>query len=235
MKLSIVTGALNRPEAFLRLVSSIVDSTTVDWEMVVADASDTTMSSRDPRIRILAEKPRLGCVKGYNRAFREARGEWVIWLNDDCEVVQGYDVESIALMEANPTIGLGALHYSENGGPFHVNSAWHALYANFGIIRRELGDQLGWFDEDLTMYGNDNSLTCRVLMAGFGVADIPKARILHHAIDDAERLRNKQYQYRDNAVIQHKYLPHQPKWIATYLKHRLPNDTEPWPHGIQPA
>lgn len=232
--LSLVTGAMNRPESFARLVRSIVERTSVSWELVVSDASDVTLMCDLEQVRILPEKPRLGCVKGYNRAFKAAAGEFVIFLNDDAEVCPNYDVEAIAFMEAHPRIGLGALHYCEADKPFHINSAWGVPYANFGILRRELGNEIAWMDEALTMYGNDNSLTFRVLLADKGVADIPTARIVHHSEKDQVRIDNQANRQRDNRILQDKYMPLRKQWTAAYQRHRIPTTIEPWAHGVRP-
>ena len=235
MKLSLVTGTVNRPEPFANLVRSIVEHTTVDWELVVSDASDVPVECSDPRVRILPERPRLGCVKGYNKAFREARGAWIIFLNDDAEVTAGYDTAAIEFMEAHPQIGLGCLHYSENGGPFHFNSAWGVPYPNFGIFSKTLGEQVGYFDDALIMYGNDNSLALRILLADRGIADIPGSRILHHSRQDEVRAENQKHRARDNAVLHDTYMPSRRYWLAAYRKYRLPGQAEPWPHGQEPG
>ncbi len=234
-KLSIVTGTMNRQESFLRLVNSIVDRASVAWELIVSDASDEPYNLQLPgNVKMLPERPRLGCVKGYNRAFREATGEWIIWLNDDCEVMPNFDAAAIGFMEANRKIGLGALHYSEDSGPFHVNSAWGCIYANFGIIRKSLGTQVGFFDEDLEMYGCDNSLTLRVLLAGFGVAGIADSQVIHHSVKDSHRIENQRSRREDNEILTRKYMPHRAEWTAVYRENFIDDGTDPWIHGRRP-
>ena len=211
MMLSLVTGTRNRKDSFLRLVRSIVDRTVVEWELIVADASDGPIIIETlPGITVLPERPRLGMSAGYNRAFREASGEWVIWLNDDCEVLSGYAERSIAYMQEHPEIGLGCIYYSDPTGGFRVNGCCYGMhYANFGIIRRELGNQIGWFDEDVCpMYGNDNSLAYRVLIAGYGVAPISGAHIHHHADEDLERAMNNMNRMIDAQRLKDKYGPY---------------------------
>ncbi len=233
--LSLVTGLVNRPDSFRRLLNSIQANTSVSFELVVSDASDEPfdVAGLPPNIRIIPEQPRVSGVFGYNRAFAESEGDWVIYLNDDAEVMPGYAEAAIAFMEAHPQIGLGCLHYSENGGPFRVNSSWGVMYGNFGIISRELGNQIGWMDSDLTLYGNDNSLTFRVLLAGKGVTDIPEARILHHSVNDQQRRDNQKFRQRDNDVLTRKYMPLRGHWQSTY--HRLKTGTTvPWVHGVNP-
>ncbi|HTK88439.1 MAG TPA: glycosyltransferase [Nitrospiraceae bacterium] len=233
MKLSLVTGTRNRPTDFKRLLDSIDSYTPVSWELVVGDASDEPLECGHPNVRILPERPRLGCVKGYNRAFKACLGEWVLYLNDDAEVCRDYATAAIAFMEAHPQIGLGALHYSHLGDPFHVNSAWGAIYANFGIIRRTLGNYVSWFDEDLEMYGNDNSLTFRVLLAGYGVADIPSARLLHHCTDDVHREENQRSRRRDNEILRKKYWHLRDVWLKTFQRHYVKTATVSWPEGVR--
>lgn len=236
-KLSIVTGHCNRPDSLARLIRSIEACAAVDWELVISDASDVAFLSANPRVRIMPEKPRLGCTKGYNRAFRQARGEWVMWLNDDVEVLRGFDNCAIAFMEAHERIGLGALHYAEPPAKpeFHVNEAWGCLYANFGILRRELGESVGWMDPEIEMYGCDNSLTLKVLLKDKGVADIPEARVIHHSVKDAVRAANQKNKTKDNRTLTVKYMPLRRHWLANYKKHRIDSGNAAWAHGQKPA
>lgn len=234
MKLSLVTGTLNRPESLQRLITSIETHTTVDWELVISDASEIPFRTDNPRIKVLHEKPRLGCTRGYNRAFRAAAGYWVIWLNDDAEVLRAYDIAAIRFMESHPKIGIGALHYSECGGPFHVNEAWGATYPNFGILLRSVGDEVGWMDEEIEMYGCDNSLAFKILLTDRGVADIPEARVIHHSVKDQTRIDNQKNRQRDNKRLTEKYMPLRRHWLFAFRRHRVDSGVPAWSHGVQP-
>lgn len=235
MKLSLVTGKVERHSEFQRLVDSIFRHTTIGrWELVVSDASEEPYQPQAANIRVLHEKPRQTHSRGYNRAFRVARGEYILWLNDDATVCSGYDVAAIEFMETHPHIGLGALYYSEDGSPFHVNSAWQTIYANFGIFKKSLGERVGYFDEGIKMYGADNSLAFRILLQGFGVAGIPEARIIHHSTKDQIRVENQATRSEDNAYLQRVYMPLKRHWQETFRKHcSIVDTTEVWPHGRQ--
>jgi GT2 family glycosyltransferase len=192
--LSIVTGTRNRPQDFARLMVSIEAHTSVDHEVIVADASEDPLYTDDlaENVVVLRERPPLGYSRGYNAAFRRARGTWVIWLNDDVEVLPGYADAAIHFMETHSAIGLGALYYREGFRDFAVHSYFGMLYANFGILEWNFGDAIGWFDEDLPMYGTDNALAFKVLLAGKGIAAIPQARIIHYATQDIHRRENSE-------------------------------------------
>lgn len=189
------------------------------WELIVADASnEPTDNAFGPNVKIIHEIPRLGFVKGYNNVFQAATGKWVIWLNDDAEVQPGYATAAVQFMGANPDVGLGALYYAEGRLPYRVWSCYGMLYANFGIISRELGNQVGWFDEDLMMYGSDNSLTFRVLLAGKGVASIPGARIWHHVQLDQWKKENQKHRQPDGTKLHAKYFPRVEQMRSVYSK-----------------
>lgn len=218
--LSLVTGTLNRPDSFARLAKSIIEWTKVPWELVVSDASDEPYKEKYPdNVIFLPERPRLGCVKGYNRAFKHCRGKWVIWLNDDAEVMPGYDTAAIDFMEKNPDCGLGALYYANHTMPYFVQTYHEMLYANFGIISRELGEKVGWMDEVVRMYGNDNSITFRVLLEGLGIGSIQGARIWHHPIQDKQRIENESRHAEDAAALMGKYRQFLPYMKEVYNRH----------------
>jgi len=225
-ELSIVVGTRNRPEGFRALVDSIEAHTPMSWELVVSDASDIPIDEQEvatdvtwPKIRIIPERPRLGHVKGYNVAFKACRGKWVLWLNDDVEVMSGYAENAIRFMEDNPHIGMGAIYYDERPHQdFHINYAWGMPYANFGILRRSFGNKLGWFDEDFEMYGADNAFTFQVLLAGMGIAGIPNSRVHHNVVNDPARQENQTQaaHFRATDILEAKYRRKLPELLQLY-------------------
>lgn len=207
-ELSIVLGCLDRPGTFLDLYTSIQKFTQgVDWELVVSDASRITPldPASFPAARIIKEEPRLGHVKGYNQAFRQARGEYVVWLNDDCLVTEDWAKNALQYMRARSDVGMGALYYCVWGEPYFYNEYWGMPYANFGIIKRELGEQLKWFDEEMYFYGADNSLAFKVFLSGKLVRAIPSARVIHRPYTDIYRRSNESHQPLDASILNNKY------------------------------
>ncbi len=207
-ELSIVLGCLDRPGNFLDLYTSIQQDTQgIDWEIVVSDASKITPLNPDafPQARIIKEVPRLGHVKGYNQAFRQAQGEYVVWLNDDCVVTPDWAKNALDYMKSRPDVGLGALSYCIWDRPFFYNEYWGMPYANFGIIKRELGESLKWFDEEMYFYGADNSLAFKVFCSGKLVRGISSSRIIHRPFHDSYRAGNESHQPMDAAILNRKY------------------------------
>lgn len=209
MELSIVLGTMDRPKEFLGLYDSIIKHTQgISWELVVSDAAQITPLEPGlfPSARIIPENPRLGHVKGYNRLFREAKGEYVLWLNDDCVVTPDWAKNALAFMRSREDVGLGALFYCVWDPPFFCNSWLGDLpYANFGIINREYGNRLGWFDDEMYFYGADNSLAFKVFLSGKLVRGIPNSRVIHRPFLDIHRPGNERHQPSDAAIVRNKY------------------------------
>jgi GT2 family glycosyltransferase len=210
--LSIIVGTLDRPESFGSMYKSIEQNTSnIDWELIVSDAGNkfpVDASLLSNRTKLIIERPRLGFVKGYNKSFRMAQGKYICWLNDDAIVQPNWAQEAIKFMDNNKWVGMGAFYWMNQGGPDY-NVEWYQglPYANFGIIDREFGNCLDWFDEDMTMYGSDNSISFRVFLAGKPVVGMSKARILHRPYTDSYRIDNEKLQAKDAEILMNKYRP----------------------------
>ena len=209
-EMSIVIGTRHRPDAYRRFLQSFLDSVTVLTEVIVLDASDErTYTLEDPPASTLGpdvlgelvihhEKPRLGTIRGYNVGFGFAHGRYVTWFNDDVELERGWDKIAVDYMDAHPEIGIGAVYFKDRCGESWQNhyaiQHWQGMqYANFGVVRREWGNEIGWFDErtGAKMYGCDNSICLNMLAAGHAVVPIPGCKCKHwRTLDEDRRLNN---------------------------------------------
>lgn len=206
--ISVCVASRNRPKSLSRLLASIHKhaSALIPIEVVISDGSDQPSCEAQGDVRVLRQPPVNGvprtAIQGFNSAFRAARGEYVAWFNDDCAVTAGWDVAAFEFMSQNSNVGVGAMSWCDMHSDdarhhkcrFMVRSIWGVVYANFGIISRDLGERVGWFDERLTSaYGCDNSLCCRVMDLGLGVVAIAGSKVVHYRVVDVTRQEN----YRD--------------------------------------
>lgn len=206
--ISVVIGTRSRKDIYERFVKSVIDNASVFTEIVVGDATQENRYAHDfvtsnvatgawVCVRVNHESPPLGMLRGYNQCFRRCNGEWVAWFNEDCELLPGWDVAAMSFMRQNETVGLGAVYFSdrdEDGsyGPFRVYSyPFSAPHANFGFIRRDLGEKIGWFDERLGWgYGSDSAFGLQVIAYGKAVTRIPGCKCIHHRAWDNEMNQN---------------------------------------------
>jgi GT2 family glycosyltransferase/glycosyltransferase involved in cell wall biosynthesis len=179
--------------------------------ILVDDAStDATQESARavPGLRYIRNEENLGFIASCNRGAEEARGEFLVLLNNDTQVLEGWLEALLRTFRDQPGAGLvGAkLVYpdgrlQECGGlVFSDGSGW-----NFGrgddpdrpqyqylretdycsgaclVIRTELFRELGGFDTRFApAYYEDTDLAFRVRDAGRQVFVQPRAVVIHH-------------------------------------------------------
>lgn len=228
--LSIVSGTMDRPDSYKLFIDSVVEHTHVPHEIIIADASQGENYVHEPPARPemtrfvhIVEKPRIGTLKGYNVAFRQSRARYTVWFNDDCEMLPGWDLRAVNFMEAHPEIGIGIVYFKDTHRgtlkPYYEYQTYFKVpVPNFGVVRREVGEKIGWFDESLgNMYGCDTDLGMQTLVSGYGVAPIPGCKIIHHRVWDQQREENYMRRNLDTVKFVLKWpKTREPEIIAAY-------------------
>jgi len=183
----------------------------ISYEVLLADdcSDDLTENVKDiiKGIRVIRTADNLKFLKNCNQAAKQARGKYLLFLNNDTQVQKNWLAPLVELMEKHPEAGLtgsklvypdGSLQ--ECGGILWKDgSAW-----NYGhgrnpalpefcyvkecdyisgasiMIRRDLWDRLGGFDESFApAYYEDSDLAFRVRASGFKVMVQPESVVVH--------------------------------------------------------
>jgi hypothetical protein len=146
-----------------------------------------------PAVRPLPLDRNLGYAGGNNAGARIASGKYLVFLNDDTEVERHWLRALVAPAERDPAIGLVTSRIVYGDRPDVVDSAgdgylrcggafkhWHGQSADtapgsrevFGacgaafLIRRDLFESIGGFDEDYFMVYEDVDLSYRARLRG---------------------------------------------------------------------
>lgn len=212
-RVSIIIPAYRHFETTAACLASLA-STRCDAavEIIVADdaSGDDSVEKlgRIDGLKLVAGKENLGFIGNCNRAAEQARGEFVCFLNNDTEVLDGWLDALLSTFEKRPDAGLvGArLVYADGrlqecgGLIFNDGSGW-----NYGrddnparpeyqylrecdyvsgaciVLRRELWNDLGGFDSHYApAYYEDTDLAFRVRARGLKVYVQPAATVIHH-------------------------------------------------------
>jgi GT2 family glycosyltransferase len=216
-EVTIVTGTLDRPEPLRRMVESLrKHETGVTWEVIVADAGTAAVPPLGPGVRVIPEKPRLGWTKGYNAAFAHGTGKYFVWLNDDVEWTMPVLPAAIRLLRDNPRVGMAAIPFWDNGIFVEFQQHRSIPYASFGVISADLFRRVGGFDGRIYMYGCDNTIAFRVLLAGYGIKFLPRnVHLVHHRHQDEHRMANEKTQPEDVSRLDAIYGRHYDAMRAT--------------------
>lgn len=160
----------------------------------------------DSRIRFI-NNPAIDIPIGLNLAIRASRGRYVIRVDAHSELPDGYALRSIADLEETGAVNVGGLMYARGKTPFqnavaraynsrfglgggsyhHRGIAGPAESAYLGVFRREIFDEVGYFDETLKR-GEDWELNLRIRNAGHLVWFDPTLEVTYWPRDTWSKL-----------------------------------------------
>lgn len=202
-----------RSHSLLAAIDSVRRQTRDDWELIIVGQSDDPMLAEiaeqaarsDSRIHYLHLLSR-GASRARNTAIKAAAGEWIAFLDDDCEADRTWLATIAEYVRANDDVGLvggallrpaivpGSLHAcpalipSESVYDPPVSNrlppaGWDWVGANVAIARSVL-QQLGPFDIYLgpgTAFpvAEDTDYKLRLEAAGIKMAATPRSIVYH--------------------------------------------------------
>lgn len=209
---SIIIPVYNQfPYTYNCLKSIAQHSGDVPYEVIIADDCSTDLTVKIEEIvsgiRLIRNEENLRFLRNCNKAAKEAKGKYILFLNNDTQVTENWLQPLIKLPEEREDIGMtgSKLIYpdgrlQEAGGiVWQDGSAWNyghgqnpsmpeysyvkeADYISGAaiMIRRSLWEELGGFDERFApAYYEDTDLAFQVRKAGFKVIFQPKSVVIH--------------------------------------------------------
>lgn len=212
-QVSIIIPAYNQVEYTYHCLESILENTqNVTYEVIVADDQSTDDTVKLPEkvkgIRISRTPQNMGFLKNCNLAAGQARGQYILFLNNDTRVQPGWLDSLVKLIESDPSIGMVGSKFvypdgrlQEAGGILWSNgTGWNygrlddpekAAYNYVKdvdyisgasiMLPLKLWKQLGGFDERFApAYCEDADLAFAVRDAGYRVVYQPKSVVVHY-------------------------------------------------------
>lgn len=171
-----------------------------------SDGSRELVEREFPKVRLLALEQNYGFPRAVNEGIREASRPCVILLNNDTEVLSGFtdaladalETDKRAFSAQAKLISLSDPEKTDDAGNFYCALGWAfargkdrpaAYYEEPGAVfaacagaaayRRELFEELGWFDEAHFAYLEDIDVGWRARIAGYRNLYVPGAKVLH--------------------------------------------------------
>lgn len=213
-KVSIIIPHFNNFEILEQCLWSIFRvGADIEFEVIVVDDGSTDDSVKSlqvwqPRVRVIRNLQNLGFAATCNAGAREARGEFILFLNNDTTVMPHWLDELFEVLNGHDEIGAVGpkLLYPDGqtiqhcGTVFNENGLGEHLYrylpANFVaanrqrffraltgaclMIRRQEFHDLGGFDEEFQMGGEDTDLCFKLRERDKFLVYCPKSMVLHH-------------------------------------------------------
>lgn len=155
-KLSVIICTFNRAERLAKCLESLTKQTFKDFEVIIVDGGSTdgtlkvTEKSRNSLNTRTVTETRTELAQVRDRGWREARGEYVSWIDDDVVVSPSWAEEIVHTLDENPDV-------SGVSGPTIVpeeilkNRDVFFFYGKSGLMEL-LGKFWNWFFLEGQMY-----------------------------------------------------------------------------------
>jgi len=191
---SVIIPTYQRPEELAVCLNCLAPGTQQlsfnDYEVIVSDDAGTGSETQ----RLVVERypwatwvegPSHGVAANRNHGARQARGEWLVFTDDDCRPVEGWlDAYRSAQENTSQQVMEGKTEpESEKPGPgwtAPINRKGGKLWSCNFAIRRSLYEKLGGFDENYPSFGvEDIDFRVRVHAEIDTVQFISDAKVVH--------------------------------------------------------
>lgn len=202
-------------------VQTFLDFETILVDNGSSDGSADYVRSTFPWVRLLDLPENLGFAEGNNRGLALAQGMYIVTLNNDTKADPDFLAELVRVADDNNRTGMVAarmrsfycpdridaagLKIGSNGlgyniGIGEIDDGRHDREPLFGpcggaaLYRREMLDEIGFFDPDFFAYYEDFDLAWRARMAGWQALAAPAALVFHvHSATGGDMSRFKVY------------------------------------------
>jgi len=209
---SVVVLNYNGKEFLTRCLLSLKNLNYKDYNVIVVDnaSSDGSVDfvrEHFPWVHIIENKENLGFAEGNNVAIKHAKGDYILFLNNDTEVDSDWLENMVKTARSDSSIGIvgckmlymeqknvidavGFL-YDEYGFPYargigetdhhqydYVADVFSAVGAAM-LVKREVLEKIGVFDSKYFMLSDELDLCWRAQLAGYRVVVNPFAVMYH--------------------------------------------------------
>jgi GT2 family glycosyltransferase len=159
-----------------------------------------------PSVKVIRNALNLGFSRASNMGAAHAPGEYLAFLNQDAVVRPGWLASLVVALEGHPKAALATpqilvlaqphsinacgnqSHYTglsfcrgagQPAGSFTQLEQVNAVSGAAFVMRKDVFEQLGGFDEDFFMYMEDIDLSWRARLAGYSSLYVPDATVYH--------------------------------------------------------
>jgi len=122
--------------------------------------------TRDVEVLVL-NNPRedFSITNVMNRLVRASVGRYIVIMGDDCFVAEGWLDKMVTEAMSDPRIGIV-------GGLPHADKLPYFVSFAFVLVKREVFEKIGPYDERLVFAFDDNDICDRAIAAGFALSDV---------------------------------------------------------------
>lgn len=213
----ILVGPGSKDE-LLKTVTSILNSNYKNFEVIIVDNScnnqlNKTIKRRFPQITLITMPANTG-IFGYNVGFINARGEYIVVLDDDC-VIKEDTLAQVVEEFKKQSNSVGVLSFNVYNPLYNYYSYSHYFQLKKPIIptfaggacafQKKLFRKTGYYDQDFFCWFHEDDLALRIMEANYKIF-FAKNIIVDH-FDEVRKTRIKKLflTFRNKAWLNIKY------------------------------
>ncbi|MFK5968652.1 MAG: glycosyltransferase family 2 protein [Candidatus Marithrix sp.] len=164
-------------------------------------------------------------IAGYNEGFKQAKGDYILVLDDDSHPLDNVTLDRIIqCLDTRPDVGIVACQIESVKG--ELTYTWHLpknnvpgpsmAFVGCGFaIRRSLFEKIGWYPADFFLYQNEMEVAIQVMRHNYKIHYDPCCRVVHRQSPQGRTSwRQVYYPTRNTIWLIRRYFPFP---IAAYL------------------
>jgi len=209
-KITAIIVNWNDKDVIVECIQSLLDQNRNKIDIIISDngSKDDSVEfirKRFPSIKIIENGENLGFGSAINRGLGLAKGDYLLFLNSDLKLHSKCVGELAKVLESDSNVGgtipkilhidqqntinsLGILiNYTGIAYPNLLGQKdpgyqepFESACGGIFMLRREVYEMVGGFDEDLFLYHEDHDLSWRIRLAGWHLKVAPQAIMYHH-------------------------------------------------------
>lgn len=202
-KVSIIVLNYNGLDFLKKCLSTVKAQTYADIETIVVDNNSSDASCEYVRqlrwVKLVVNKENFGFSKANNIGVKEAKGEFLLFLNNDTELFPDAIEKMVSCWKGKTIVAPAQIVFSnrENDAAGFPGNGMDILGNAFGkeepekrkifyvegsalFIRREDFFAIGMFDEALFIFQEDVDLCWRAQIMGYNIIQCWQAKYYHH-------------------------------------------------------
>lgn len=159
---SIIIVNYNAGEQLAACLRDLAAQTFTNWELIIVDnaSRDGSLSAAEvlPRVRVISNPDNRGFATGQNQGIAASRGDYVLALNYDVMLPEGFLAAFVDGLERHPEAGWACCKLlqlaSDGQRQGRLYAAGHALPGNrFALLRGGGEDDTGQYDREEYIFG----------------------------------------------------------------------------------
>jgi GT2 family glycosyltransferase len=213
---SIIIVNYNGKRFLKECLSTVLESKYPNFEVIFVDngSSDKSLDfvssefTKNKCLKIISNSRNLGFGPANNVGFKHAKGEYIVFLNNDTSVEPEWLAILVEAIESDETIGLASsmlLNFDgrtiQSAGILKCDYITPSIWLDMGkdyfkevypkvfevssaigaamIAKREFLMQIGGFDPKYFYYYDDDYLSYRIWISGKRVVTVPRSKVRH--------------------------------------------------------